>query len=235
MKRLVRWCIATAIIAGVILVLGDARDPWLWGYIATFSLIGAVCHVCHRRRPGEGAFHSPVQRRRPVVTCLGPSHRGAPTSSSALPTAGSDGRASPTSCAASAWSASRCLFMLIVRAMLANRFFSAVVRIQDDSGHHVVDSGPYSVVRHPGYAGMIVFAPLSGLALGSWLSVAVAFVYSALVLRRVLFEDRFLQNEPRWISRHTRNAYATDSFQGCGESLSRSGQDEAAALEAPVA
>ena len=83
--------------------------------------------------------------------------------------------------------------MLIVRAMLANRFFSAVVRIQDDRGHHVVDRGPYSIVRHPGYAGMIVFAPLSGLALGSWLSVAVAFVYSALVARRVLFEDRFLR------------------------------------------
>ena len=57
------------------------------------------------------------------------------------------------------------------RAMMANRFFSAVIRIQNDRGHHVVDQGPYAVVRHPGYAGMIPSMPFSGLALGSWLGV----------------------------------------------------------------
>jgi protein-S-isoprenylcysteine O-methyltransferase Ste14 len=82
---------------------------------------------------------------------------------------------------------------LAFRAMLANRFFSAVVRIQDNRGHHVVDQGPYAIVRHPGYAGMMLAVPCSGLALGSWLSVACALVFSALILRRVRFEDAFLQ------------------------------------------
>jgi protein-S-isoprenylcysteine O-methyltransferase Ste14 len=45
---------------------------------------------------------------------------------------------------------------LFLRAMKENRFFSAVVRIQGDRGHSVCATGPYRVVRHPGYAGMII-------------------------------------------------------------------------------
>lgn len=82
---------------------------------------------------------------------------------------------------------------LIFRAMIANRFFSSVVRIQTDRGHRVVDQGPYALVRHPGYAGMILAVPCSGLALGSWLAFGFAVAYSALMLRRVVFEDAFLR------------------------------------------
>jgi protein-S-isoprenylcysteine O-methyltransferase Ste14 len=40
---------------------------------------------------------------------------------------------------------------------------------------------------------MIAVAPMSGLALGSWISVGFALLYSALILRRVFFEDKFLR------------------------------------------
>ena len=82
--------------------------------------------------------------------------------------------------------------VLVYRAMHENKFFSSVIRVQTDRGHRVVETGPYSLVRHPGYAGMIAAMPLSGLALGSWLSFGVALVYSAMIVRRVLFEDAFL-------------------------------------------
>lgn len=84
-------------------------------------------------------------------------------------------------------------FALVFRAMHENRFFSSVVRIQRDRGHHLIDSGPYAIVRHPGYAGMLVAMPLSALALGSWVSLAIALVYSGFILRRVVFEDGFLK------------------------------------------
>jgi protein-S-isoprenylcysteine O-methyltransferase Ste14 len=84
-------------------------------------------------------------------------------------------------------------FFLCFRAMRENHFFSAVVRVQTERGHHVVSTGPYSIVRHPGYAGMILSVPLSGLALGSWIGAGVALLYSGLILRRVMFEDGFLQ------------------------------------------
>jgi protein-S-isoprenylcysteine O-methyltransferase Ste14 len=85
-------------------------------------------------------------------------------------------------------------FLLIVQAMKTNRFFSSVVRIQEDRGHQVVDRGPYSLIRHPGYAGMMPAIPFGGLAMGSWIAVGFGLVYTALILRRVAFEDAFLQN-----------------------------------------
>jgi protein-S-isoprenylcysteine O-methyltransferase Ste14 len=79
------------------------------------------------------------------------------------------------------------------RAMHENHFFSSVVRLQTERGHRVVDTGPYAVVRHPGYAGVLLMTPFSGLALGSFVAAAIGLVMTALILRRVLFEDAFLQ------------------------------------------
>ena len=80
------------------------------------------------------------------------------------------------------------------RAMATNRFFSAVVRVQSERDHRVVDVGPYSVIRHPGYLGMIVMCPMAALAVGSWWGLVPACLYSALILRRIAFEDRFLHH-----------------------------------------
>jgi len=83
--------------------------------------------------------------------------------------------------------------LLVVQAMRANRFFSPVVRVQTERGHRVIDRGPYGMIRHPGYLGMIVSVMSSGLALGSWLGFALAVVYAGLIFRRVFFEDAFLK------------------------------------------
>jgi protein-S-isoprenylcysteine O-methyltransferase Ste14 len=41
-------------------------------------------------------------------------------------------------------------------ALMENRFFSGIVRIQSERGHHVVSSGPYGCIRDPGYAGALM-------------------------------------------------------------------------------
>jgi len=79
------------------------------------------------------------------------------------------------------------------RAMLVNRYFSVVIRIQTDRGHRVVDSGPYAFIRHPGYAGMIVAVPAMALTLGSLWGLGCALTYSLLIVQRVRKEDRYLQ------------------------------------------
>ncbi len=56
-----------------------------------------------------------------------------------------------------------------------------------------MDQGPYAVVRHPGYVGMITAIPFSALVLGSWIGFALAAAYSLLIVRRVIFEDAFLR------------------------------------------
>ena len=80
-------------------------------------------------------------------------------------------------------------------ALAENRFFSSVVRIQTDRGHMVCDSGPYRLVRHPGYAGNIL--PLFGivLALGSVWTLIPAAVASIITVIRTVLEDQTLQEE----------------------------------------
>jgi protein-S-isoprenylcysteine O-methyltransferase Ste14 len=81
---------------------------------------------------------------------------------------------------------------MFVYAMSVNRFFSSVVRIQNDRGHHVVDSGPYAYVRHPGYTGMLLFGATLPLALGSWWAFLPGSAIVLFGFRRLWIEDRFL-------------------------------------------
>lgn len=86
-------------------------------------------------------------------------------------------------------------YALAVWALAENRFFSSMVRIQTDRGHVVCDSGPYRIVRHPGYAGNVL--PLLGivLALGSVWTLIPAAVALIVVVIRTALEDRTLQEE----------------------------------------
>jgi protein-S-isoprenylcysteine O-methyltransferase Ste14 len=92
-------------------------------------------------------------------------------------------------------------------ALVENRFFSSTVRIQTDRGHEVCDSGPYRIVRHPGYAGNI--PPLLGivLALGSvWTLIPAAVALIIAVIRTVL-EDQALQDELPGYQDYTRRVH----------------------------
>jgi protein-S-isoprenylcysteine O-methyltransferase Ste14 len=82
---------------------------------------------------------------------------------------------------------------LIVWAMKTNRFFSSVIRLQEDRGHELVTAGPYRWVRHPGYIAALMFCLSSGIALGSWLSLLPAAPCVPLLLNRTVAEDRFLK------------------------------------------
>jgi protein-S-isoprenylcysteine O-methyltransferase Ste14 len=80
-------------------------------------------------------------------------------------------------------------------AFVENRFFSSVVRIQTDRGHVVCDSGPYRIVRHPGYAGNILPLPGIVLALGSAWTIIPAVVALIITVIRTALEDKTLQEE----------------------------------------
>ena len=82
-----------------------------------------------------------------------------------------------------------------VWAFMENRFFSSVVRIQTERGHVVCDTGPYRIVRHPGYAGNILPLPGIVLALSSVWTVIPAVVALVIAILRTVLEDRTLQEE----------------------------------------
>jgi protein-S-isoprenylcysteine O-methyltransferase Ste14 len=80
-------------------------------------------------------------------------------------------------------------------ALVENRFFSGMVRIQTERGHQVVSTGPYRWIRHPGYAGALITYLGTPLFLDSaWGFLPVIFIAVTLVIRTAL-EDRTLQEE----------------------------------------
>ncbi len=85
--------------------------------------------------------------------------------------------------------------MFVVWSMAANRFFSTTVRIQDDRGQHVVSGGPYGLVRHPGYAGSLVYNLAVPLVLGSLWAYVPSLLVMLLIALRTRLEDRTLQAE----------------------------------------
>jgi protein-S-isoprenylcysteine O-methyltransferase Ste14 len=86
-----------------------------------------------------------------------------------------------------------------------NTFLSRTVRIQDDRGQHVIDTGPYSWVRHPMYLGVIVLMISISLLLGSLWALIPGAMIGILFTVRAALEDRTLQQElpgyPEYASR----------------------------------
>ena len=80
-------------------------------------------------------------------------------------------------------------------AQAVNKFFEPSVRIQTDRGHRVIDTGPYAIIRHPGYAFGFAFFLGIPLALGSLWALIPAMLMSAFVVVRTILEDRTLQKE----------------------------------------
>ena len=84
---------------------------------------------------------------------------------------------------------------LFAWAIAANPFFSTAVRIQNDRSHTLVDEGPYRYVRHPGYAGMLVYSLAAPIALGSLWALVPAGLVVCVIVVRTLLEDRTLRAE----------------------------------------
>jgi protein-S-isoprenylcysteine O-methyltransferase Ste14 len=77
-------------------------------------------------------------------------------------------------------------------AMIVNPFFSPVIRLQPELGHHLIANGPYTFVRHPGYLAMLIAVPASATAIGSWIALLPACGFAAIIMRRTKIEDSFL-------------------------------------------
>ena len=95
-------------------------------------------------------------------------------------------------------------YAFAVWALVENRFFSSVVRIQVDRGHVLCDSGPYRMVRHPGYAGNILPLPGIVLALSSVWTIIPAVAALIIAVIRTALEDRTLREELPGYREYTR-------------------------------
>jgi protein-S-isoprenylcysteine O-methyltransferase Ste14 len=83
-----------------------------------------------------------------------------------------------------------CSFYLVMRVMRENSFAAATITVESDQ--RVISTGPYAVVRHPLYSACMPLMFGISLALGSWWGLVVFALLAAVVVWRLLDEERFL-------------------------------------------
>ena len=80
-------------------------------------------------------------------------------------------------------------------ALLENKFFELGVRIQKERGQKVVSTGPYAIVRHPGYIAFILLYFSFPLIVGSFYALFASLITALLLVIRTALEDATLQKE----------------------------------------
>jgi protein-S-isoprenylcysteine O-methyltransferase Ste14 len=81
-------------------------------------------------------------------------------------------------------------FLVVFLTFRENTFTAGTIEVAE--GQHVIDSGPYAVVRHPMYAGALVMIAGIPLALGSWWGLIPAALLVPVLVWRLLREETFL-------------------------------------------
>ena len=195
LRTLARWALLSAALSGLLFFsAGTTRIPSLRAYLLAFSgmllITMLVSHpdlVEQRFRPAETNFDAGARFASGFLFLL--------TLTAAALDVGrlhaSDAVPGPMRIAAVVAFALATLAQ--AWAMAVNPFFSPVVRIQSERGHHLVTTGPYPFVRHPGYLAMLIAVPASALAIGSWLALIPGLTFSGVITRRTAIEDDFLK------------------------------------------
>lgn len=82
------------------------------------------------------------------------------------------------------------IFFIVIRQ---NRYASRVIEVQDK--HKVIDTGLYSVVRHPMYDGILMLYGFAPLALGSYWALIGDIIILFIFIFRVVHEEKVLIKE----------------------------------------
>lgn len=86
-------------------------------------------------------------------------------------------------------------YLISVWASAVNQFYGRFVRIQKERGHHPITTGPYAVIRHPGYFGIGLFSLLVPIGLGSYWTLIPGGLMTILLVVRTALEDKTLIDE----------------------------------------
>jgi protein-S-isoprenylcysteine O-methyltransferase Ste14 len=83
------------------------------------------------------------------------------------------------------------LFMRTWANRVQGRFYTRTLRVAE--GQKIIQDGPYGVIRHPGYLGMILMWLGVSMATGNWIVLAiVAILIAAAYYYRIETEEKLL-------------------------------------------
>ncbi|NUN09667.1 MAG: isoprenylcysteine carboxylmethyltransferase family protein [Ignavibacteriaceae bacterium] len=84
-------------------------------------------------------------------------------------------------------------YLLVFKVFKTNSFASRVVEVE--SGQKVIDSGPYSVLRHPMYTGTVLMMLFMPLLLGSYYGLIPNVLLPPVFIFRLLNEEKVLTRD----------------------------------------
>lgn len=67
--------------------------------------------------------------------------------------------------------------------------------IETVEGQKIISTGPYAIIRHPMYVGVLVMVAGIPLALGSWWGLAIIVIEVPVLMWRILDEEQLLKKE----------------------------------------
>ena len=79
---------------------------------------------------------------------------------------------------------------IVLSAMRENPYFDTYQSKDDE--HVIIETGPYSIIRHPGYLGMMTYLMVVPIILNSLYAVIPTVLIIGLFLVRTYYEDRYL-------------------------------------------
>ena len=82
---------------------------------------------------------------------------------------------------------------LYAEVMRENAYLSRTIEVQENQ--KVIDTGLYSIVRHPMYMATVLLFLSIPLVLGSWISFALMLIYPAAIVVRIKDEELLLEAE----------------------------------------
>lgn len=85
--------------------------------------------------------------------------------------------------------------VLGVWPILKNKHFESTARVQEDRNQTVINSGPYKIVRHPGYSSIILWSVSVPMIFGSLFTGVVSLIIISVIIIRTYLEDTMLQKE----------------------------------------
>ena len=84
-------------------------------------------------------------------------------------------------------------YLLYAEVLRENTYLSRTIEVQE--GQKVIDTGLYGIVRHPMYSATLLLFLSMPLVLGSLLSLIPLLFYPLLISRRLLHEEKVLEEE----------------------------------------
>jgi len=90
---------------------------------------------------------------------------------------------------------------IVILALRENHYASRIVEVE--MGQRVVTTGPYAIVRHPMYLGVLLMFLLTPVALGSWWAAIPALPFVPVLVARIRNEEQLLAKELKGYQEYT--------------------------------